>query len=255
MPLYKDEAIILRHYDLGEADRIISFFGRRYGRIRAVAKGARKLKSRFAGRLEPFHVISITFFGKENAELFKLSGAEIIRANPSLSDDLEKFYRASYLNETVETGLREGDPNSAAFHAVVKTLERLADSSSPMEREWIARFFDIKFLSALGYRPSMGHCVACRKEWPGNGEPFFDPVRGGLVCRACGGKKKNLLSLSSGAAKFLNRIAETGFDKAERLRPSQAIMDEISRTVIAFRDARLQTVFRTERLLPSALKQ
>ncbi len=255
MPLYKDEAIILRHYDLGDADRIISFFARRYGRMRAVAKGSRKLKSRFAGRLEPFHVISITFFGRENAELFKLSGAEIIRAHPSLSDNLEKFYRACYLNEAVETGLREGDPNGAAFHAVAQTLQRLADSSSPMEREWITRFFDVKFLSALGYRPSMGHCAVCRKEWPGNGNPVFDPARGGLVCRACGGKQNNVISLSSGAVKFLNRITSTGFDKAARLKPSPQLMDEISRTVIAFRNARLQTVFRTEQLLHSSLKE
>lgn len=249
MPLYRDEALILRTYDLGESDRIVSFFGRRYGRVRVVAKGAKKLKSRFAGRLEPFQKVDIVFFGRENASLFKLSSVEISYPLTALSSDLEKFFRAYYLIEMVQLGLREGDPNRTAFDAVEKTLVWFDRQRSPQDFEWITRFFDIKFLSAMGYRPTLECCISCRKELPEKGQPSFDADRGGLLCPSCGRNKRDLMPISMGSAKFLAKILETGFEKAERLKPSQALLEEISRVIIAFRNSRLQAVFKTERYL------
>ncbi len=249
MPLYNDTALVLRHYDLAESDRIVSFFGRRYGRIRVVAKGAKKLKSRFAGRLEPFHSLDIVFFGKENANLVKLSSVEMSTSRTGISADLEKFYHASYMVEMVEAGLREGDPNLTAFDLVAKGLSWLERQTGSKDLEWVTRFFDLKFLSALGYRPMLERCLLCKKEWSGDTDPFFDPLAGGLLCRRCSDKKTGFIPLSKGAAKFLGKILITDFEMAERLKPSQSLLEEISRSILAFRNARLQKVFKTERFL------
>lgn len=239
MPLYSDEALTLRHFDFGEADRIVSFFSRRHGKIRVVAKGARKLKSRFAGRLEPFHTVDIDYFGREHAQLFKLSGAEISRARSGLCDDFERYSRACYLIEMVELGLKEGDANPKAYLAAEAALGLIEKESRPRELDWIIRFFDVKFLSHIGYTPALDRCIACRAA-PKEGAPAaFDVERGGLLCPACRRGGRTTVPLSAGAAKFLSRIQTTEFSKAQRLKPSPALLEEIVRTIGAFRNSRL----------------
>ncbi|MBI3794826.1 MAG: DNA repair protein RecO [Nitrospinae bacterium] len=156
MPLFSDVAIVLRGYEFGEADRIISFFTKNRGKIRVVAKGARKLKSRFAGRLEPFHRVDLTYFGKEHSSLFKLSAVDFNAVRPAIGEDLERFHRACYITELMELATRDGDPNPRAFMAADAALELVACESKPRDLDWIVRFFDVKLLHHLG-------AVACRR--------------------------------------------------------------------------------------------
>jgi len=249
MPIYNDQAILLRRYDLAESDRIVSFFGRRYGKVRVVAKGSKKLKSRFAGRLEPFHKVDISFFGKENTSLFKLSSVDFSKTNTELASDINKIFRATYLTEMVEAGLRDGDPNPKAFEVVTKALDWFDRQKTGRDFEWMTRFFDIQFLSALGYRPTLDSCTICRREWSGENEPLFDASAGGLLCGKCGKGKPSANPLTIGAAKFLKRITESDFDMAERLKPSAPLLKEIENSVTSFRNARLGTLMKSERFL------
>ncbi|MBI5178285.1 MAG: DNA repair protein RecO [Nitrospinae bacterium] len=251
MPLYNDEAITLRHYDFGEADRIVSFFGRRHGKVRVVAKGARKLKSRFAGRLEPFHKVAIVYFGRENANLYKLSNVDFRRTRAAMSDELERFHRACYVTELMEAALREGDPNPKAFLAANATLELIARETRTAELDWITRFFDVRFLSHIGYTPTLDRCVACRGGLPETGQLAFDAAKGGIVCPACRPKFKSAVALSAGAAKFMAKMLTTEFGKAVRLKPSPQILREITSAIIAFRNSRIQVKMNSERFFGS----
>lgn len=253
MPLYSDEALTLRHHDFGEADRIVSFFSRRHGKIRAVAKGARKLKSRFAGRLEPFHTVDITYYGREGAQLYKLSSAEISRARTGLSEDLERFSRACYFTEALELGLREGDPNPKAYLAADAAFNLIEKESRPKELDWLVRFFDVKFLSHIGYRPELERCVVCRAAAAEGVSAAFDAERGGILCPACRAKGKNLIPLSAGAAKFLARIMATEFGGATRLKPSPAMLEEIGKAIVAFRNGRLRSIMKSERFFSTGV--
>jgi DNA repair protein RecO (recombination protein O) len=251
MPLYNDEAIVLRHWDLGESDRIVSFFGKKCGRIRVVAKGAKKLKSRFMGRIEQFHKVKIVYFGKEQARLFKLSGIDLLENNSALSSDTGRYVRACYFAEMLEAGLKEGDPNSEAFEIAEKILKLFSSGKTGGSLEWMTRFFDVKFLSALGYRPSLERCLSCKGEFALNSRPSFDTEGGGMVCQSCKTKKsyenRVMIPMSLGAVRFLAKIVSTGIDKAERLKPSQSILGEITMSITAFRDSKLQRVFKSER--------
>lgn len=252
MPLFNDEALTLRHFDFGEADRIVSFFAKKHGKIRVVAKGARKMKSRFAGRLEPFHKVDIVYYGRENANLYKLSSVDFNSTRGAVSDDLEKFHRACYITELMELALREGDPNPKAFMAANAALELVAGEPRPRELDWLVRFFDVRFLSHIGYSPTLDRCVACRGSLPETGHLSFDAAKGGMVCLRCKPGFKNALPVSAGAAKFMAKMLTTEFGKAARLKPSPQMMGEITGAIIAFRDSRIQTAIKSERFFAPA---
>ncbi len=252
MPLYDDEALTLRHFDLGEADRIVSFFGKKHGKIRVVAKGARKLKSRFSGRLEPFHKVDIVYFGRENASLFKLSSVDFSCTRGGVSDDLERYHRACYVAELLEVSLREGDPNPKAFMAANATLELIAQESRLPELDWLVRFFDVRFLSHLGYSPTLERCISCRGGLPETGQLSFDAGGGGMVCPGCGHNFRSAIPVSSGAAKFMAKMLTTEFGKAARLKPSPPMLREICGAIVAFRNSRIQAKIKSERFFATS---
>jgi DNA repair protein RecO (recombination protein O) len=247
VPLHSDEAIVLRRYDFGEADKIISFFTRSHGKVRIMAKGASKMKSRFAGRLEPFHKVDITYFGKENATLFNLSSVELSKTRSPIADDLERFHRACYITEVLELGTRDGDPNPRAFLAADAALELISLESKPKDMDWITRFFDVKLLNHLGYGPTLDRCINCGGALPDGGKLSFDVIRGGIVCDKCKGKFKTAITLSRGAVNFLAKIVLTEFAKAARFKPSPELLREITGAVRAFRNSRIQSKINSER--------
>jgi DNA repair protein RecO (recombination protein O) len=212
-----------------------------------MAKGARKLKSRFTGRLEPFHRVDITYFGKENATLFKLSSVDLNKTRPAIGDDLERFHRAYYITELMELATHDGDPNQRAFLAADAALELIAAETKPRDMDWIIRFFDVKLLNHLGYGPSLDKCVACGSKPHESGRLYFDVEKGGLLCSPCSRKPGKKTVMTQGAAKFLGRIVTTEFSKAARLKPSTALLDEINAVVKAFRDSRIQSKIKSER--------
>ncbi|MDH5543248.1 MAG: DNA repair protein RecO [Nitrospinota bacterium] len=247
MPRYNDEALVLRNWDYGESDRIVSVFCRNHGKVRVIAKGAKKMKSRFLGRLEPFQTVKLSYLGKEHSQLFILSSIELTGNNMNFISNLDKFSRACYLVEMVEAGLKEGDPNRTAFDTVVRTLKWIGENENGRGYEWITRFFDVRFLSSLGYRPTLDRCVTCGKKFELNSKPFFNPEGGGLSCEKCAKGVEFTIPVSLGSARFLEKILSGGFEMAARLKPSPMMIDEIEKSITAFRNSRLQRVFKTER--------
>ncbi len=247
MPLFRDRAITLRRFDLGESSVIVSFFCRERGKIKGVAKGAKKLKSVFAGRMEPFHSVEIVYYGKEHTELYRLRSVDMATARVSIAEDLEKFSRACYMAELIEAGMKEHDPNAAVYDAAESAFEMLASESDIRKLDFIVRFFDLKFLTHIGYRPMLENCVRCSGALPDRQPAAFDTAKGGLVCPKCRPKSRETVTISAGSAKFLAKMAETGFDRINRLGVTEKIIGEISGVITAFRNSRLQRQIKSER--------
>ena len=177
MALYRDEAVVLRTWRLGEADRIVSLHTLAHGKVRAVAKGVRRTRSKFGARLEPASHLAVQLY-RGRGELDTLTQAVTIDRFSSLRSDPERFARASAMLEAVdqlapETG---GDPDRHVMLVrALATLDRI-DSSLV-----VAGFF-LKLLALEGLQPELDSCVAC-----GAGEPFeaLDIVGGGVLCRQC----------------------------------------------------------------------
>jgi DNA repair protein RecO (recombination protein O) len=173
--LYRDEGIVLRTYKLGEADRIVVLMTAGRGKVRAVAKGIRRTKSRIGGRLEPPNRVSLLVY--EGRELDIISQAETLDHYPSLHDELDRLTDALSVIEAVDQVAQEGEPNGSLYRMLAGALRSLAgaESRSPL---LVAAFY-WKLLGLEGVAPVLDACLHC-------GAPevvSFDPVEGGVLCR------------------------------------------------------------------------
>ena len=174
MALYRDEGIVLRTHKLGEADRIVSILTRGHGKVRAVAKGVRKTKSRFGARLEPpTHVALQLYEGR--GELQIVDQAETIDHFASIRDDLDRLTSAMAMLETADQLGLEGEANPGLYQMLVGALRVLAGSGGPL----LVPAFFLKALALEGFRPVVDRCVEC-----GASEPLvaFDVAAGGTRC-------------------------------------------------------------------------
>src|ERR671938_1461780 len=182
---YKTEAIVLRSFRLGEADRVLHLYTLERGRVGAVAKGIRRTKSRFGARLEPLsHVQTILHQGR--GELQTVTGVDLVRSHRAAREDP---YRLGIGLVGLEAMLRlysEQEANPRAFTALARFLDLLDESPTrPGARpalDPLALAFQLKLLWLSGYLPHLGSCTECGSEGPVVG---YSPRAGGAVCRNC----------------------------------------------------------------------
>jgi DNA repair protein RecO (recombination protein O) len=178
--LYRDQAIVIRTQKLGEADRIITLFSREHGRIRAVAKGVRRTKSKFGARLEPASFVDIQLYtGKTFDVVTQVEGIE--NYGDSISHDYQKWTIASSILEAAERfSANEGEPALQQFLLLLGALKALAHESH--DPSLILDAYLLRSLSVAGYAPSMTICSRCDKPGP---HKYFSLVGGGSVCADC----------------------------------------------------------------------
>ena len=176
MSLYRDTGVVLRTYKLGEADRIVVLMTAGHGKVRAVAKGIRKTKSRFGGRLEPLNHVSMLLY--EGRELDIVSQAETIDSLGPLLDDLDRLTQGLALVEAVDQIAQDRDPAPHLYRMLVGALRTLEGRPSPL----VVPSFYWKLLAAEGVRPELDMCVRCGAE---EGLVAFDVHEGGVLCRSC----------------------------------------------------------------------
>ena len=195
MPLRETEAIVLRTYRLGEADKIASLFTRQLGRLRAVARGALRTKSRYGGTLEPLSYVRIWIFERENRDLLQLNSVEIIESFFSMQADYRVQLAAQFLAEVGERLLPEREVNERIFRlllAVLRALKTSAEVNRPL------LYFDYWMVRLGGFLPDFDTCASCGRAL---GEEGGHYARGSesLLCRNCkhpGGKVVSAASLA-----------------------------------------------------------
>jgi len=174
MGLYRDQGIVLRTHKLGEADRIVSILTRGHGKVRAVAKGVRKTKSRFGARLEPTSHLELLFY-EGRGELDIVTQAETIDHFRAIRDDLDRLTRAASMLEAADQLSLEREPNPGLYQMLLGALRALAGHCGPL----VVPGFFLKALSLEGFRPIVDECIEC-----GATEPLvaFDVDAGGTRC-------------------------------------------------------------------------
>ena len=181
---YKTEAVVLRSFRLGEADRVLHLYTRQGGRIGAVAKGVRKTKSRFGGRLEPLSHVELVLH-QGGGELQTVTGAELVRSHRESREDPYRLGVGLVGAEAVLRLFPEQEANERAFSAVVRFLD-LLDSLSPAKRQAsldpLVLSFQLKLLWLSGYLPHVTSCADCGAE---TGLAGYSPKAGGAVCQNC----------------------------------------------------------------------
>ena len=222
MSLYRDQGVALRHYKLGEADRIVVFMTAGHGKVRAVAKGIRKTKSRFGSRLEPPTNVNLLFY-EGRGELDIVSQADAIDHFRPIRDDLARMTDAMAMLEAVDHTAQERQPDARLYQMLVSALRTLADreSRSPL---LVAAFY-WKLLSMEGYGPVLERCAGCDAPGGTDGVPLvaFDLSQGGALCRDC----RRGLSVSPEALVLLGRILGGGLAGALQ-EPDSALTSEVA---------------------------
>ncbi len=218
MPLFKTDAIVVRSLNYGESDRIVTFFTRDFGKIKGIAKGARRSKKRFQNALGLFSHIHLSFFEREGAGLMRVDGCDILRSFPRIREDLKKIFFGNYYLELVNEMAGEREANREAFDLILSFLSGLDEGQANEEQ---LRMFEIRMLSLFGYQPNMKRCDYCKKSWDDLKETsvlFFSMERGGLVCGQCSKGSNPLIPLSLGTARLIESVSQMDLSKIGRFR-------------------------------------
>jgi DNA repair protein RecO (recombination protein O) len=171
--------MVLRTIRLGEADRIVTLMTERHGKVRAVAKGVRRTRSKFGSRLEPLsHVALMGWQGRSDLDI--VNQVEVIDANRVVREDLDRVTVALSMLEVVDQVGQERHANPRLYEMVVGAVAALAIRNSPM----VAPAFFLKVLALEGTEPHLSSCVSCGEEAIGS-VVAFDPIEGGVLCRQC----------------------------------------------------------------------
>lgn len=209
MSLYRDRGVVLRTHKLGEADRIITLLTEGHGKVRAVAKGIRKTKSRFGARLEPTSHVVLQLY--EGRELDIVTQAETIEHHGVLREDFDRLGRAVTMLEAADQLSLEREPNPQLYRMLVNALRTLAERDGPL----VVPAFFLKLLDLEGYRPQVEACVVCGDE--GN-LVAWAVSEGGLRCVA----HRQGASLSPDAIALLRDILGGRLGAALNAAPSPA---------------------------------
>ncbi len=183
MPLHQTEAYVLRTYTLKEADRICVLLTRESGKIRGVAQGARRLRSRFGSSLEPFTEVSISYFQKENRELVSISNCEIIRSQFPSDLSGEFLGILHYLAELVIEFVPDHEPNDRVYRLVAAAMEVLR-SGDPLHLAPLARYCEIWMLRLAGFLPDLRVCGRCKLDLEREASVWLAPD-GSPQCSRC----------------------------------------------------------------------
>ncbi len=211
MSLYSDKGVVLRTYKLGEADRIVVIMTRDHGKVRAVAKGIRKTKSKIGARLEVLsHVEVLLYKGKE---LDIVNQVELIESSAPLHADLDRLTQGLSMLEAVDMIADDRQPSPHLYRMLVGALNALAVQASPL----VLAAFYWKLLAAEGVCPQMERCVTCNSTGT---LVAFDMIQGGVQCRDC----RTGVSISASAITLLQQVlgGQLNFALAQDASPATA---------------------------------
>ncbi len=208
---HRVEAIVLRHSNWGEADRLLWLYTRELGKVRAVAKGVRKARSRKAGHLEPFTRASLLLaWGRE---IYIVTQADTADAHLALREDLMRVGYASYVVELLDRLTYEEGENPSLYRLLAETLARLDQEPEP---EFAVRYYELRLLDLAGFRPQLFQCAACEAEIQAE-DQYFSAERGGVLCPRCGASTPGVRSISMPALKALRHLQRSSYAEAHRL--------------------------------------
>jgi DNA repair protein RecO (recombination protein O) len=184
MPLYRDEAIVLRTHKLGEADRIITLLTRETGRVRAVAKGVRRTTSKFGSRLEPFTHVDVQLAEGRNLDTITQAETQDAFAAP-LGADYERYTAGTVMLETAERLVtEEKQPATQQFLLLVGGLRAMVGGERRPSQ--VLDSYLLRSLAVAGYAPSFRACARCGLQPPDLGHHrWFNPSYGGMLCTTC----------------------------------------------------------------------
>ncbi len=225
MPLYDSEAVVLRTVDFREADRIVTFLTPGHGRLSGLARGAKRLRSRFGASLEVLTHGRLVYFDRQGKNLIGINHFDVLHSFQGIREDLLRSASSQYLAELALHFVPERQAAPECFGLLVAALGQMEAAKGP---EALLRIFEIQFLALLGYAPRLDACVSCGRKAAAYG---FSSKQGGLVCGGCGGASKDLASVSRGAVHFWRKASELSRERIGRVALDRRLNGELKRVL------------------------
>jgi len=226
--LVRTRAIVLRRHDFGEADRLLTLYTSRSGKIRAIAKGIRRPTSRLGGHLELFTHCELMLARGRNLDT--ITQVETIDTFVTLRGDLWRTSLAYYACELVDRLTEEHSENPPLFDALVAAVSRISDGGRPLDA---LHHFELQALAQLGFKPELRVCVKCRQLL----QPVqnaFSLTAGGVLCPGCRESDPIARGLSANALKILRLCLDDSWEMMTRLRLEPRLNDEVEQTLTAY---------------------
>ncbi|HEV2491072.1 MAG TPA: DNA repair protein RecO [Candidatus Acidoferrales bacterium] len=247
MPLRDSEAIILQSYPLGEADRLVSFLSRSMGRVRGVAPGARKTKSRFGSTLERMSHVRIWFYERETRELVRINQCELIESFVAVFQDYASGVALTLLAEITESALPDRDPSDPAFRLLLLAARTI---KAKREVELPLAYFTLWTLRLGGWLAPLDRCARCGKELTET-VIYLNPVSPGWFCAACRGI--GMTAISQGAMTAARGLLAERLDKISSSAYPKPVLRELLRHLLDLLEHQIERKLVAREMLETAL--
>ena len=246
--LRRTEGIVLRTFPFGEADLIVTFLTPDFGLIKVFAKSPRKIKSRFGSSLEPLTCSRVSFWGKEDADLPRLTQSDILHSFQTIRNNLRVFLRVSEIIELTLTLVPEKDVNKKIYQLMFNTLRTIeqgiaefsgnassdsgAKSDAGSEKkvlggiDFLLCHYRVKLLKYAGFAPKIDACARCGKK----GFSFYIS-QGSILCEVCAKMTDTPMKVSPAMMKLYEDLLLWDTDKIQRIKPSHMLISELSEII------------------------
>lgn len=219
--LYRTEAIVLRRQNLGEADKLLTLYTPELGKTRVVAKGVRKPTSRKAGHVELFTYARLLVAKGRNLDI--VTQAETIDPFLPIRSELQRTSCAYYVAELVDRFTEEAEENRRLFALLLNALRWLGHAE---DMDLVLRYFELRLLDYVGYRPQLFQCVRCAQTL-GTDAGLFSSAEGGVLCLSCGQGQRGCRDTSSRALATLRHLQTRDYDQCSRLKVDRRAHEEL----------------------------
>jgi DNA repair protein RecO (recombination protein O) len=243
--IYKTEAIVLRSMNLGEADRVLTVLTPRLGKLRVIAKGVRRTRSRIGGALEPFSDVQLVLAVGRTWDVVTSSSLE--DPHLGLRNDLHSTAAAWYVVELADRFCEGAADSHEAFRLLAQALSAF-DAGAEVSREVVARWFELALLDSMGFRPELSRCLECGAAIEPDGNAY-SPVGGGVLCPQCSHAAHGARPVSPDALKVLRHLQRSALVGVIRLRLTSGIHREVERLLHATVSAVLERELRSRDFL------
>jgi DNA repair protein RecO (recombination protein O) len=225
---HKTTGFVLRTLSYSESDLIVTFYSHDFGKIKGIAKGAKRSKKRFANVFEPFSLTNIIFSRKNRDTLAFIESCNIIDHYHTIRQDLEKTLIASYFIDLTDHFSPEGKTNEKLFQLLQDFLMMLGQEKASY---CAIRFFEMRLLKLTGFEPTLDHCILCKMPVTNGNSYYFDPRDGGIKCSVCARPEKYDQSISTGTVRTLLLGKDMNIDKIKSISLSDSLATE-SRNIL-----------------------
>lgn len=236
----KTLGIILKRTNLGEADRILTIYTKDFGKIKAIAKGVRKINSRLAGNLEPYSMGEFMFH--EGKSLETIVSVVSVENNHCLSEKCKDFATAHYFGELIDKLTEEDEKQPELFEIFRAAVSRLTGEESSV----LIPFFELKILDCLGFRPQVYYCLDCRQKLLAE-KNYFSATGGGVVCSEC--NHTGLPEISVDAIKIFRLIIESDISLVDRLKVDPKTVEEMKMIIGIYQDEIIEREIKSKTIL------